>query len=362
MTLLAPPLDTVVSPAVAAAALCGTGTASLPGLMSSRAPSAPVVEAGRFEVGSRVDLRHGGSRDVTIRGEWCGPADAPVVLVAGGISAHRHVTASARYASPGWWEALAGPHRALDPTRQRLVAIDWLGIDGDLDVPIDSADQAAAFVAVLDHLGVPRAAGFVGASYGGMVGLQLAAAHPDRLARLVVVSAAHRPHPYATAWRGVQRRILALGRATGAESEALSLARQLAMLSYRTPAEFNERFAEPPTATEAGVTCAADGYLEACGARFADSFDPTAWLRLSESIDLHRVDPTTITVPTTAVGVAEDRLVPLADVAELVAWLSGPGELQVVRSTYGHDAFLKEPDAVGRVVRQALRGIEGGAA
>lgn len=358
MTLVAPPLHS-------AAATCGAAAVGRPDLMPRRAVAVARPTRGaavRFSFTQRLQLTHVGPRDVTVTGEWVGPAAAPTIVVAGGISAHRHVTASAEYAEPGWWEALAGPHRALDPTRHRLLAIDWLGIDGELDATVDSADQAAAIVAALDHLGIDRAAAFVGASYGGMVGLQLAAAHPDRVGHLVVISAAHRSHPYATAWRGVQRRILALGQATGAESEALSLARQLAMLSYRTPAEFQERFGAAAVVAGSGVVGSADAYLQACGARFADTFHPQAWRLLSESIDLHRVRPADITVPTTAIGVAEDRLVPLADVAELVAGLSGPGELQVVRSTYGHDAFLKEPDSIGRIVRSALRGIEGGAA
>jgi len=339
-----------------------TLTATRPAVVAPHRVRAAAIDAERFTMTMRLDLRHAGPRDVTIRAESLGPVDAPTILVAGGISAHRHVAASTSYPGIGWWEALAGPHRALDPTRHRLVAIDWLGIDGDLDAPIDSADQAAASVAALDHLGIQRAQAYVGASYGGMVGLQLAATFPERLERLVVISAAHRPHPYSSAWRGVQRRILELGRASGAETEALSLARQLAMLSYRTPAEFADRFTNPPVVEDSRVECPADGYLQACGARFAATFNPTAWLRLSESIDLHRVDPTAVTVPTTAIAVAEDRLVPSADIAELVAWLGGAGELQVIRSTYGHDAFLKEPEAIGRLVRRALRSVEGGIA
>ena len=47
-----------------------------------------------FVVELRIDLRHAGPRHVVVRGAWTGPADAPVVVVAGGISANRHVAPS----------------------------------------------------------------------------------------------------------------------------------------------------------------------------------------------------------------------------------------------------------------------------
>ena len=37
----------------------------------------------------------------------------------------------------GWWEAQVGAGRAIDPARHHVLAIDWLGADGVLDVPID---------------------------------------------------------------------------------------------------------------------------------------------------------------------------------------------------------------------------------
>src|SRR5204862_400073 len=157
--------------------------------------------------------------------------------------------------TPGWWAALAGDGRALDTRRFRLLCIDWLGSDGTLDVPLDTADQADAIACVLDRLGIGRAAAFVGASYGAMVGLQFAARHPARLGALLAISGAHRAHPYAAAGRALQRRIVRAAQAgagvagTGGAGAAcatsprvaLSLARQLARLSYRTPEEFAER-------------------------------------------------------------------------------------------------------------------------
>ncbi len=303
---------------------------------------------------TRMDLRHAGNRQVRIAWELQGPEQAPVLIVAGGISAHRHVAASAQYPEPGWWLTQVGPCLALDTTHYRLLAIDWLGSDGTLDVALDSADQADAFAAVLDHLGIERVQAFVGASYGAMVGLQFAARHRPRLGQLIAISGGDRPHPFASAWRAIQRNIVALGRSEGGRREALSLARQLAMLSYRTAEEFAERFDAPPVLDQGVARCAAEDYLQACGDRYVARTPATAFLRLSESIDLHRVEPETICVPTTVVAIEEDRLVPKATLIELAGRLAGPTRLRLLRSRYGHDAFLKEDLAIAAVLRESL--------
>ena len=306
----------------------------------------------RFLLELDLPMRHAGQRRVRVRGEWRGPADAPWVVVAGGISAGGKVASDER--GEGWWPAQVGPGRAIDTDRRRVLAIDWLGADGCLDQPIDPADQADALAAVLDRLEVPRLSAFVGASYGAMVGLQFAARHGHRLDRLLAISGAHRPHPYASAWRALQRQVVALGREEGQVSRALSLARQWAMLSYRTPEEFAGRFDAPAVVDGERARVAAEDYLAHCGQRYAARWCSTAFLRLSESIDLQQLDPAGITLPTTVVAITEDRLVPLSDLQALVESLGGPARLRVLRSVYGHDAFLKEDAAIARVLRESL--------
>lgn len=327
------------------------------------AAGAPVAgscaaEARRGDIACTLALGHAGTRTLRVRYECVGMPGLPVVLVAGGISADRHVASSGAFPARGWWEDLAGAGRALDPARRRLLAIDWLGADGTLDAPIDPADQADAIAAVLDALGIAALDGFVGCSYGAMVGLQFAARHPARLARLIAISGAHRAHPHASACRALQRRALALGALQCDERGGLALARQLAILGYRTPAEFDARFGAARV-VEGRVRTGAEDYLDHCGAAYAARTPPTAFLRLSESIDLQSVAPESIAAPVTVVAVAEDRLVPIEDAFALVERLAhGPApqrpQLRVLRSVYGHDAFLKEPDAIDAVLREAL--------
>ena len=328
-----------------------------PDVFQTSFADAPATVHGRLR--TTLTLRHAGVRAVQIGYELIGPADAPVVLAAGGISAHRHVIASDTFPEPGWWQTQSGI--GLDTTRVRLLAIDWLGADGALDIVIDSADQADAIAAVLDALGIDKLAAFIGSSYGAMVGLQFAARYPQRVNKLVAISGAHRSHPYASAWRALQRQAVALGQLQCDASQGLALARQLAMLSYRTPAEFAERFTDAPTLAHGRVRVAAEDYLEHCAASWVARTSPIAFLRLSESIDLHAIDPRTVTVPTTVVAIAEDRLVPLEDLFALAESLPH-AEIRVLRSKFGHDAFLTEIVEIGNILERTLHDACGGAA
>lgn len=309
----------------------------------------------RGEVVVELQMRHAGTRAVTLRYELQGVVGAPVVFVAGGISAHRHLAASEVFTEAGWLTGLVGVDRALDPAQRQLLAFDFVGADGRLDAPIDTADQADAIAKLLSALGIARLQAFVGYSYGALVGLQFAVRHPERLDKLIAVSGAHRAHPYAAAWRALQRRAVTLGQLQCADAQGLSLARQFAMLSYRTPEEFGERFDAAPEIVNGRVRVAAEDYLDAAGAQYVARTPVTAYVRLSESIDLHRVDPADVRVPTLVVAVEGDRLVPLSDSVALVEGLGTLGQLRVLRSPYGHDAFLKETDRIDSILTSALR-------
>ncbi len=338
------------------AAAKATGTASRPS----------DARAGHGELALTLPMRHAGRREVVLRyalhlPDAAADAEAPLVLVAGGISAGRRLVDDVDGAHRGWAQRLLDDGAPLDSRRHRLLAFDYIGADGGIDAPIDTADQADALALLLQALGLPRLSAFVGYSYGALVGLQFAARCPSRLGALVAVSGAHRAHPYAAAWRALQRRAFALGQLQCDATQGLVLARQLAMLAYRTPEEFAARFTAPARIEGGQVRVAAEDYLDAAGARFAASTPATGWLRLSESIDLHRVDPADVRCPTTVVAVAGDPLVPLADAVDLVEALGGRGRLRVVRSDAGHDAFLVDRARMDPVLRTALAGIGGAA-
>ena len=324
-----------------------------------------------------------------------GPAGAPVIAVLGGISAHRRVCAASADET-AWWPGLVGPGLGVDTDRFRVLSFDYLGGSGGSTGPavrtdadaasgtdeigsriasfpsVTTSDQTALLALLLDHLGIQRLHAFVGASYGGMVALAFAAEHGSRLGRLLVVSAAEEAHPLATAWRSIQRRIVRLGLQNGSGSEGLSLARGLAMTTYRSPAEFAQRFASTPTVTEQGFRFPVEEYLDARGADFAAQVLPESFLCLSESIDLQHINPHDVQVRTTLIAVRQDQLVPVEQMRALASRL-GPGDssgsgdrsypgrgvgnrLIEIDSLFGHDAFLKEDEILIPLFKQALEG------
>ncbi len=252
-----------------------------------------------------------------------GPDYAPTILVLGGISAKPDLS---------WWPELIGPNAPLDTSRFRILSTNWL-----ISPNVTTQAQANWILDILDEQGIPFLHAAIGCSYGGMVALALGELAPERLGHIVAIGAAHRPHPLATAWRWIQRRVASLG----APGEGLALARALAMTTYRSDRELDARFAGRPEALTA--------WLSHHGELFARRFSAPEFIALSSAIDRHDVRPEAITTPTTVVGFDSDLLAPPWLLDELVRRL--PSAVHIALSSiYGHDAFLKETEALATVL------------
>ena len=329
--------------------------------------SAPVRE-GILELPGTLQLHFGGQLE-NVRVAWRLTGNAgPVVAALGGISAGRSV---ANGSVKGWWGEVVGSGGALDTDRCQVLGFDYLGGSGETTGPqagqkrvlssfpsVSAYDQAELLRRVINHLDCGPLQAIIGASYGGMVALAFAERWPELVRHIVVISAADRSHPLSTAWRSVQRAIVRYAARNGDGPEGLRLARALAMTTYRSADEFATRFGGEPVQVDGRFQFPVEAYLLARGDAYAASYVPEAFVCLSESIDLHRVDASRIRVPTTLVAIREDQLVPLADMQTLGARLAGPVELVELSSLYGHDAFLKECVALRPIIAGAT-GFQG---
>ena len=300
-----------------------------------------------FDVPVPAELQRYGD---CVQASALGDPSNPPVLVLGGISANCF-PAERPDGRLGWWPGLVGGDCLIDPSDFYILGVDFAGDETGASAPT-TGEQARIVAEALDVIGVDRCV-VIGASYGAMVGLALTEAEPERVERLVVISAAAEPHPNSTAARELQRRVVALGLQAGQGDEALAIARGLAMLTYRTPDEFGYRFTggiedECPTCvSEPG------SYLGARGKAFRSVMSPGRFLSLSASIDRHRVDPAKIKAPCLIIGASSDQLVFPDDLRRLAEDLGG-AEVHILDTLFGHDMFLKESIRVGQIIAPFL--------
>lgn len=313
-------------------------------------------------------------RGVVLRGWVSGRplGTAPVVMAVGGITASSFPFGDGR--SPGWWSSLLAPD-LVDLERHTVLCPCWPGNgttwEGLDEVSFEAAQRLpslsvldlADLVALwLDGIGCDRAVRWIGASMGGLVGVALAARHPQRVERLVSISAGLRPDGWGTGVRHLQRELVLDGLRNGDAHTGMVRARQIGMLTYRGRDELDTRFGtlepgldEPPVAA----------YLDHHGRRFADTFPANTFLLLSEAIDRCFLAPTQsgvrrslerVTADVTVVGVPGDLLFPWALQNELYRELQAVGahsSLWKLDSIYGHDAFLADQDKLAEVLRDA---------
>lgn len=319
-----------------------------PGFSEERCTASSEPRLALFDVPVPSDLRRYGQ---SVRASTLGDPSNPPVLVLGGISANCF-PASRPDGRLGWWPGLVGEDCLIDPASFHVIGVDFAADETGTSAPT-TAEQARIVAGALNTIGIDRPAILIGASYGAMVCLSLAEAEPQRVDRLVVISAAAEPHPASTAARELQRRVVALGLASGWGDEALAIARGLAMLTYRTPDEFGFRF-------RGGIedecpTCVSEpgSYLGARGKAFRSVMSPGRFLSLSASIDRHRVNPANISAPSLVIGASSDQLVFPDDLRRLAEELGG-AELHILDTLFGHDMFLKESIRVGKIIEPFL--------
>lgn len=361
-----------------------TGTAQgLPGIdpaPSSGPPGGDVpLGGGRLEFAplGRFRLESGTllpELTVAYRHDGPGPDEAPQVVVV-------HALTGSADAAGDWWAPLIGPGRALDTDRMGVLCANLLGGRygttgptsrdpatgrpyGAMFPRVTPRDQAAAQWRLLDALGIDDLALVTGGSLGGMVALEIALERPAAVHHVLPIAAPAATGPLAVAWNHIQLSVIEqLGDA------GLSLARQLAMTTYRAEADFDERFGR---SREPDDRPAIVSYLEYQGSKLLDRFDAQTYRVLVQSMDDHDVGRerggivaalTSLAAAgtrLTGLGIGGDLLYGPAQVHALVdaataAGVPGAGYREL-SSTKGHDAFLVEWAQISEVLADVLEG------
>jgi homoserine O-acetyltransferase len=145
----------------------------------------------------------------------------------------------------------------------------------------------------------------------------------------------------------------------------LGIARQIAHTTYRSATELDTRFGRIPQGGEepmgGGGRFAVQSYLDHHADKLARRFDAASYVALTESMNTWDVGRgrggveaalRRVTARCLVAGVDSDRLYPPALQQQVADALGVP--LRLIPSPYGHDGFLVEVEAVGRLVRELL--------
>ena len=210
--------------------------------------------------------------------------------------------------------------------RFQMVAVDMPGFGWSTRYPTHALTgdaYAERLVGILDALGWERAH-LVGQSWGGGLALRLAAAHPDRVDRLVLVATID---PSRTLWLGTAGLRLGIRFPFLARIAVARAQRVAARAAGARPWEMARAYVEPLGLTGTGA--------------FLDRF-------VAEHANSSHLDLARIASPTLVVGPLEDRVV-LPEVTRSVA-ARIRGSRYVSLAGAGHSVAAEAPDQVADLI------------
>jgi len=336
------------------------------------------------------------------------PARDNAVLIVHALSGDAHVAGWDRHARqtgrlyrlkhPGWWDAVVGPSKPIDTNRYFVVCSNFLGscygTTGPADIDpatgkpwglrfpiVTVGDWVRLQARLLDHLSIERVRAVVGGSLGGQQALEWALAFPDRVERAIVLAASPRLSAQGLAFNAVGRHAImndpnfnggdyyASGRSPDV---GLAVARMMAHITYLSEEGMHRRFGRrrrPGTDSGFHPEFEIESYLNYQGQTFVERFDANSYLYITRAMDYYDAAARwgggdlveacrRITSRVMVVSFSSDWLYPPAHCREFALAMCRAGKTVTyvnVPSAYGHDSFLVETDAVGRLISAFLR-------
>ena len=325
------------------------------------------------------------------------------ILLFTGLSPSAHAASSPVDPSPGWWEKMIGPRKAIDTDRYFVVCVNSLGscfgssgpasvdpatgLAYRLDFPdLSVEDIARGGYETIRSLGIDNLSAVIGASLGGMAVLAFAAQFAGVARRVISISGSPAAMPFAIALRSTQRDAILTdrdwqdGQYTGdvRPLTGMRLARKLGTLTYRSAAEWKHRFGRrpasdrryevlPPGRAHFPAEFAVQDYLNAQADKFVSVFDPNCYLYLSRAIDRFDLSAHGGSVATAlkraaveralVIGVESDILFTINEQAAIAAAFEAAGtqtEFVPLASLEGHDAFLVDIEPFAAAISRFL--------
>lgn len=269
---------------------------------------------------------------------------APIVLVNHALTGNSHVAGA-----DGWWNDLVGEGKTIDTQKYTVLAfnIPGNGYDGfviENYKDFETRDIARLFLIGLERLNIEKLFGLIGGSLGGGIAWEMAVQKPDVTRHLIPIATDWKSTDWLIANCQIQEQFLSNS------SNPVHDARMHAMLCYRTPESFKERFQR--SKNEDLEIFNVESWLLHHGKKLQERFQLSAYKlmnQLLKSIDVTRGRSENVLDSILAnihiVGVDSDLFFTAEENKEThkqLALTHPNVTYNEINSVHGHDAFLIE--------------------
>ncbi|MGP6175596.1 alpha/beta fold hydrolase [Corynebacterium sp. A21] len=215
----------------------------------------------------------------------------------------------------------------------RVLAIDVPGWGKSSAVRAQESDSVEALRQFMDELGIEKAA-LIGNSMGGMIGINMAITHPERVSHLISMGAPGLARPQLFSAGGLSEGMKIL--VEGYKNPTKEVMRELADIMTFDPAFASEEM----VAQRAEAAAERDDHR----ANFLEGFGkPDGFLRFSEAKDI-----ATITAPSLLIHGRDDRVVHFENSLQLNTLI--PNSRLYLINQCGHWAQLEHSEEFNRIV------------
>ncbi|MHC4799864.1 MAG: homoserine O-acetyltransferase MetX, partial [Planctomycetota bacterium] len=325
------------------------------------------------------------------------------VMICHALSGDAHVAGYHKQddKKPGWWDIMVGPSKGIDTNKYFVICSNILGgckgttgpssinpasnRPWGLDFPIITIeDMVKVQKRLIEQLGIEKLLAVIGGSMGGMQVLEWAVRYPDNVVSAIPIASTARLNAQSIAFDAVGRNAI-LADPNFKEGQyndgsgpdrGLAIARMVGHITYLSEQGMHTKFGRELRDAEKysydfGSEFSVETYLDYQGRAFVERFDANTYLYITKAMDYYDLGAKfgslaeafkNVQAKFFVISFSSDWLFTPQQSRQIIDALLTNGKdvsYSDIDSSYGHDAFLLEPELLGRLIGGFLAGAAG---